>query len=146
MWQTRRNSLRRKEFDLPFPVSPSGKAGVGGFPPRRKHATRQQRTLARIDAIGSPHKRGWPPLCIPRPVSDPVRSADGELGTFYLARFRNFLFCQRVDIGLARAIRTGFPVFVSCFGSTKNSFRRADLFSYLNRHGRGTDRTLGDNA
>jgi hypothetical protein len=29
------NSLRRKEFDLPFPVSPPGKAGAGGFPPRR---------------------------------------------------------------------------------------------------------------
>ena len=31
-----RISLRRKESDLPFPVSPPGQAGAGGFPPRRR--------------------------------------------------------------------------------------------------------------
>jgi hypothetical protein len=55
-----------KELDLPFPVSPPGKAGAGGFPggfpPRREHAARQPKTLARIDAAGSPHKRAAAPL------------------------------------------------------------------------------------
>jgi hypothetical protein len=51
-----------KEVESPFPVSPPGKAGAGGFPPRRKHAARQQKALARIDASGSPHKRAAAPL------------------------------------------------------------------------------------
>ena len=51
----------------PFPFPLRGQAGAGGFPPRRKHAARQQKTLAHIDAAGSPHKRGCTPLCIPRP-------------------------------------------------------------------------------
>jgi hypothetical protein len=56
-----------KEFDLPLSRFPlRGQAGAGGFPPRRKHAARQQKTLARIDAAGSPHKRAAAPLCIPR--------------------------------------------------------------------------------
>src|SRR5580704_8407169 len=56
-----------KELDLPLSRFPlRGQAGAGGFPPRRKHATRQQRRLARIDAAGSPHKRAAAPLCIPR--------------------------------------------------------------------------------
>jgi hypothetical protein len=56
-----------KEFDLPLSRFPlRGKAGAGGFPPRRKHAASQQKTLARIDAAGSPHKRAGAPLCIPR--------------------------------------------------------------------------------
>lgn len=46
-----------------FPLR--GKAGAGRFPPRRKHATRQPKALARIDAAGSPHKRAAAPLCIP---------------------------------------------------------------------------------
>jgi hypothetical protein len=50
------------ELDRPFPVSPPGKAGAGGFPPRREHAARQPKTLARIDAPGSPHKRAGAPL------------------------------------------------------------------------------------
>jgi transposase len=51
-----------KEVDRPFPVSPPGKAGAGGFPPRREHAARQPKTLARVDAAGSPHKRAAAPL------------------------------------------------------------------------------------
>jgi len=51
-----------QEVALPFPVSPAGKAGAGGFPPRRKHAARQQTALARIAASGSPHKRAIAPL------------------------------------------------------------------------------------
>ena len=40
----------------PFPVSPSGEVGAAGFPPRRKHATRQQKALALIAAAGSPQE------------------------------------------------------------------------------------------
>src|ERR1700722_9486219 len=40
-------SQARKGILLPFPVSPKGKAGVGGFPPRRKNG-------------GSPRKRASP--------------------------------------------------------------------------------------
>jgi hypothetical protein len=54
------------EFRHPLSRFPLwGKAGAGGFPPRRRHATCQQKTLARIDAAGSPHKRAAAPLCIP---------------------------------------------------------------------------------
>ncbi len=51
-----------QEAVFPFPVSPSGKAGAGGFPLRRKLAARQQTTLARIAAGGSPHKRTSAPF------------------------------------------------------------------------------------
>jgi transposase len=51
-----------KEVNLPFPVSPPGKAGAGGFPPRREHAARQLKALARVEAAGSPHKRAAAPL------------------------------------------------------------------------------------
>ena len=55
-----------EDFDLPLSRFPlRGKAGAGGFPPRRKHATRQQKALARIAAAGSPHKRGCRPLVYP---------------------------------------------------------------------------------
>src|SRR6516164_9686239 len=42
-------NCRRQQGSLnsPFPVSPSGgKAGAGGFPPRRWHAVRQQKAPA----------------------------------------------------------------------------------------------------
>jgi hypothetical protein len=39
-------AARKESFDSPFPVSPTGKAGAGGFPPRR-----QKRAAP-------PHKRG----------------------------------------------------------------------------------------
>ena len=66
-------SLRQQGIWIsPFPVSPfGGKAGAGGFPPRRKHDARQQKTLARVDATGSPHKRAAAPLCIPRLAGGP---------------------------------------------------------------------------
>src|SRR4051812_16391010 len=43
---------------IPLSRFPQEQAGAGGFPPRRKHDARQQTTLARIEAAGSPHKRG----------------------------------------------------------------------------------------
>jgi len=64
--EPKRPACGSKEVDRPFPVSPPGKAGAGGFPPRREPAARQQKALARIDAAGSPHKRAAAPLCIPR--------------------------------------------------------------------------------
>jgi hypothetical protein len=62
---SRARVLCAKEFNPLFPFPPQGKAGAGGFPPRRKHAARQPKPLARIDAAGSPHKRAAAPLCIP---------------------------------------------------------------------------------
>ena len=55
-----------KEFDPLFPFPPRGKPGREGVPPRRKHAAREQKALARSDAAGSPHKRAAAPLWIPR--------------------------------------------------------------------------------
>jgi transposase len=60
--EPKKSACGSKELDRPFPVSPPGKAGAGGFPPRRKHAARQPKTLARIDAAASPHKRAAAPL------------------------------------------------------------------------------------
>ncbi len=60
--KAKKTACGSKEVDLPFPVSPPGKAGAGGFPPRREHAARQPKTLARVDAAGSPHKRAAAPL------------------------------------------------------------------------------------
>jgi hypothetical protein len=59
---SRARLLCAKEFNPPFPFPPRGKPGRGGFPPRRKHAARQPKPLARIDAAGSP--RGLPPPCV----------------------------------------------------------------------------------
>ncbi len=47
-WERGKSACGSKESDLPFPVSPPGKVGAGGFPPRRKKR-------------GSPHKRAPPP-------------------------------------------------------------------------------------
>ena len=58
----KRTACGSQEVDRPFPVSPPGKAGAGGFPPRREHAARQPKALARLDAAGSPHKRAAAPL------------------------------------------------------------------------------------
>jgi hypothetical protein len=64
---TKQFACGSKEVNRPLSRFPlRGKAGAGGFPPRRKHAASQQKTLARIDAAGSPHKRAAAPLCIPR--------------------------------------------------------------------------------
>jgi hypothetical protein len=73
----------------PFPFPLRGKAGAGGFPPRRKHAARQQKALAHIDAVGSPHKRGCAPLCIPRLRMEFIKSErvdTEEIRTFLLCR------------------------------------------------------------
>ena len=67
----------RAKGGSPFPVSPKGKAGAGGFPPRR---TRR----------GSPHKGAAAPLCVP---CEHLDDAQQRLGTFYFAGIRNFLFC-----------------------------------------------------
>ncbi|MGH9630536.1 MAG: ISNCY family transposase [Bryobacteraceae bacterium] len=60
--KVKKTACGSKEVDRPFPVSPPGKAVAGGFPPRREHAARQPKPLARADAVGSPHKRATAPL------------------------------------------------------------------------------------
>ena len=52
-----------------FPLR--GKAGAGGFPPRRWHAARQQKALARIGAAAPPERATGPrPNCQPRSASE----------------------------------------------------------------------------
>ena len=46
-----------------FPLR--GKAGAGGFPPRRWHAARQQKALSRIDAAAPPTRGAAAPLVHP---------------------------------------------------------------------------------
>ena len=58
-----------EEFDPPFPFPPGASRGGVGSPHAGEHAARQQKELARIDAAGSPHKRGC------RPLVHPLRSA-----------------------------------------------------------------------
>jgi hypothetical protein len=54
-----------KEFDLPLSRFPlRGQAGVGGFPPRRKHVARQPTPLART-AQAAPPTRGLRSLVHP---------------------------------------------------------------------------------
>ncbi len=59
-------SLRREVSDLPLSRFPlRGKAGAGGFPPRRD-TCRASKKRWHVPCSGSPHKRGSAPLCIPR--------------------------------------------------------------------------------
>src|SRR6266550_2946501 len=52
-----------KESERPLSRFPlRGKAGAGGFPPRRRHAARQPKPLARI-MLAAPPTRGLPPPC-----------------------------------------------------------------------------------
>jgi hypothetical protein len=62
----------------PFPVSPSrGKAGAGGFPPRRWHAARQQKALAPIDAARLPPQGGVQSASLTPPLRIPPMGASG---------------------------------------------------------------------
>ena len=67
---------------MEFPLSRvplRGQAGAGGFPPRRKHAARQQKALARIAAPAPPargvSKRSAETPLAPSPwLTSPMRS------------------------------------------------------------------------
>jgi len=60
-----------KELDLPLSRFPlRGKAGAGGFPPRRWHAVRQQTALAPI-AAAAPPARGVSKHCAETPLAHP---------------------------------------------------------------------------
>jgi transposase InsO family protein len=73
------NSLRREDFDLPFPVSPPGKAGAGGFPPRRS-TLRVSKKRWHASMLSAPPTRGLSPPCV-SPRSAPAGRMDS--GTFY---------------------------------------------------------------
>jgi hypothetical protein len=60
-----RNSLRQQGISSPFPVSPKGKPGRVGSPHAGSTLRANKKRLARIDAAGSPHKRGCRPLVYP---------------------------------------------------------------------------------
>jgi hypothetical protein len=57
-----------KEFDPPFPFPPRASRGGVGSPHAGSTLRAKKRRLARIDAAGSPHKRGC------RPLVDPLRA------------------------------------------------------------------------
>jgi hypothetical protein len=59
-----------KEFDPPFPFPPGASRGGECSPHAGGTLRASKKALARIDAAGSPHKRGKPPLCIPPCVPD----------------------------------------------------------------------------
>jgi hypothetical protein len=75
-------ALRQRELpaaarksEIPLSRFPRGKAGAGGFPPRRWHAVCQQTALAHIDAAAPPargvsKRSAEPPLRIP-PMGPP---------------------------------------------------------------------------
>ena len=68
----------------PFPVSPfGGKPGRAGSPRAGKHAARQPKALARIDAAGSPHKRGCRPLVYP-PLAYAAHYGTGTEGMHFV--------------------------------------------------------------
>jgi hypothetical protein len=60
-----------RKSDLPFSRFPlRGKAGAGGFPPRRWHAVCQQKALAHINAAAPP-TRGVSNRCAETPLVHP---------------------------------------------------------------------------
>jgi len=58
----------------PFPVSPPGKAGAGGFPPRRD-TCRASQNRWHVPCGGSPHKMGLRPPCV-SPARLPIPVAE----------------------------------------------------------------------
>ena len=69
---TKSNGLRQQGIWIPLSRFPlRGKAGAGGFPPRRSTSRRQQNALARVDAPAPP-TRGLPPPC-----ASPAGASDG---------------------------------------------------------------------
>jgi len=73
-----------RKFELPLSRFPlRGKAGAGGFPPRRWHAVRQQKALAHIDAAAPP-ARGVSKRFAETPLAHPP---DGYLGRVVMVGF-----------------------------------------------------------
>ncbi len=61
-----RTACGSEESERPLSRFPlRGKAGAGGFPPRRWHAARQPKTLSRIDAAAPPTRGAAAPLVHP---------------------------------------------------------------------------------
>ncbi len=105
-------SLRRKEFDLPFPVSPPGNAGAGGFPPRRRHAARQPKTLASI-MLPAPPTRGLQPPCespvATWPQSNDFNTKETGCGAAHTLHFQDHFVLEsesdfRIILGLENAV------------------------------------------
>src|SRR6516164_4509226 len=69
-------AARKPELPLSrFPLR--GKAGAGGFPPRRWHAVRQQKALAHIDAAAPP-ARGVSKRSAETPLAHPPMDTVGD--------------------------------------------------------------------
>ena len=60
------NACGSKEVERPLSRFPlRGKAGAGGFPPRRRARCAASKKRWHASCAGSPHKRAAAPLCIP---------------------------------------------------------------------------------
>ena len=94
-----RNSLRRKESDRPFPVSPPGTGRGGRVPPTPKARCAPAKSAGTHRCYRLPPQEGYAPLCIPQLHLQEIDSRRSEseqdlrLGTFYFAGIRNFLLC-----------------------------------------------------
>ena len=65
-WTERKTACGSKEFELPLSRFPRrGKAGEGGFPPRRQARCAASKRRWHASCAGSPHKRAAAPLWIP---------------------------------------------------------------------------------
>src|SRR5271167_258930 len=86
-----------KESALPFSVSPPGKSRGGRVPPTPKARRMPAKNAGTQRCCRLPPQEGYAPLCIPRLCMEFIESRQaltpGDLGTFYFAGNRNFLFC-----------------------------------------------------
>jgi hypothetical protein len=85
----------RKESERPLSRFPlRGKAGAGGFPPRRRHAARQHKTLARIMLAAPPTRGAAAPLVHSPPDSGADALYDANR-TFHLLIKPDILTCYQ---------------------------------------------------
>ena len=93
-----------KESELPLSRFPlRGKAGAGGFPPRRWHAACQPTTLACIDAAAPPTRGAAAPLVHP-PGPVGVDALYDVNRTFHLLIKPDNLTCYQHRVAQAAAV------------------------------------------
>src|SRR5215510_2391347 len=84
-----------KESERPLSRFPlRGKAGAGGFPPRRRHAARQPKPLARI-MRAAPPTRGLPPPLVHPPLASSADALYVTNRTFHLLIKPDNLTCYQ---------------------------------------------------
>jgi len=99
-----------KELKAPLSRFPlRGKAGAGGFPPRRWHAACQPTTLACIDAAAPPTRGAAAPLVHP-PGPVGVDALYDVNRTFHLLIKPDNLTCYQQGVGRLRPVRGHWAV------------------------------------